>query len=59
MNESKKCRYCAQPMKPRNVKKEPGEWDHATGCPYSRSAKSNRMRRLRDRIGNPKEDDRG
>ena len=51
MTDYKLCRFCAQPMKPRGIKKLPDEYDHATGCPYSRTNKSKRMRRLRDRIG--------
>lgn len=30
------CRFCGQPMKPKNVKKRPNEYDHAQGCPYAR-----------------------
>jgi len=31
----KLCRHCAQPMKPKGVKKLPNEYDHAQGCPYA------------------------
>ena len=30
------CHYCGQPMKPKEIKKLPDEYDHARGCPYSR-----------------------
>ena len=31
----KLCKHCGQPMKPKGVKKQPGMWDHASGCPLA------------------------
>lgn len=33
----KLCRLCGCPMKPKRVKKKPGHFDHAHGCPYNRN----------------------
>ena len=33
----KLCKLCGQPMKPKGAKKKPNEYDHARGCPYSRT----------------------
>lgn len=36
----KLCKFCGQPMKPKNVRKRPNEYDHAQGCPYARKVAS-------------------
>lgn len=36
MSTYKLCPHCDQPMKPKGVKKRPGEYDHAQGCPNGR-----------------------
>lgn len=38
MNDYKLCRLCGQPLKPKGVKKQPNEYDHARGCPYGKKA---------------------
>lgn len=30
----KLCNLCDQPMKPKGIHKQPGEFDHACGCRY-------------------------
>ena len=32
----KPCHLCGQPLRPKGVRKRPGEYDHAAGCPYAR-----------------------
>ena len=32
----KLCKFCAQPVKPKGLKKKPDEFDHAQGCPKGR-----------------------
>lgn len=33
--ECRLCHQCGQPIKPKDVEKIPGEWDHAQGCQYA------------------------
>jgi len=39
----KLCKYCGCPMKPKGVKKQPDEYDHAQGCPYAKPTDKQRL----------------